>query len=649
MVWSEVTLDESGTATVVLNGRSLTVAIDGGAPARLGDGWRPRGCYAGFAPFFLVELCSDVGEFGLWILDDEARLRCTEAGLDPRHVPAELAEAVKAHCRVVATRLITAQDALVDAAVGDFLRLSTATRRHLFAVLPHDFSAELDPRFVDLATSDETSWTISTPQGPVELSKDRVMRVLHHYVHERFLDACRDRKLTWPMLTAEGFCEEVRCLTFRYDIGVLRCVDRDTGLLYYVVVFGANWISAAVFVPSERLLFTYSTGAQSIFLIRARAAPHELVYLLARHLCGAPSAFLGWLTQPPARIGVFTWPESVAHLGHFLWNECSGLDLLVDRLAPEDYPIIFHLPALKGAEFYGPLADLYPELAANIVNTLQDIDELQHFAYANGIQVFRISGDHVSAAIRNRVMRAVQADTSVRMLGQLSGPSLDDAIPTIILGLRLSDRTHVDLAGFYCEVIDHLLQCVPALTVVIDGLNARSGAAANSTFRIAPSTRRTPDLLGEERALVARVSTHVAGRPVTVVDCVGTGMRLNLFWIDRAQIFVAPWGGGMVKYRWVCNKPGVVFSSRANLSQPHHLPIYHVTQFMEDPAEIEYVSPDAVTDLHPLGTELDAEGRDAAQRQGGLSPVNFTLDSVRVIEQIAAMFLRTLPDVARRV
>jgi hypothetical protein len=96
MVWSEVALGEDGTVMVVLNGRSLTVKLDSSAAPRLANGWRPRGCYAGFAPFLLLELCSDIGEFGLWVLDGEARLHCTEAALEPRRVPAELGEAIRA-------------------------------------------------------------------------------------------------------------------------------------------------------------------------------------------------------------------------------------------------------------------------------------------------------------------------------------------------------------------------------------------------------------------------------------------------------------------------------------------------------------------------------------------------------------------------
>ncbi len=140
--------------------------------------------------------------------------------------------------------------------------------------------------------------------------------------------------------------------------------------------------------------------------------------------------------------------------------------------------------------------------------------------------------------------------------------------------------------------------------------------------------------------MVAEIRSAIAGRSVHIIDCVGSSMRLNLFWIDRASMFVCPWGAGLVKYRWVCNKLGFVFSSRNNLTQPHHLPIYHLPQFMEDPTELEFADPAHVTDLRLPGEILDSNGRDLHEQRGGLSAVNFTLDSGPVLDRIAALFLQ---------
>jgi hypothetical protein len=220
MYWSEVTPSDSGAVVAVLNGCSRTITLENGATPRLVDGWRPRGCYGGMSPFFLVELCNDVGEFALWIVDGEGRLHCNETMLDPRRVSTEIAEAIRAHFSVVAARLIATRDAVFDPAIRDFFRLSVKMRRRLFGVLPQDFLADLNEGVKDLATPGGTNWTVSTPQGGVELSRDRILGALQPPVHERWLDACRRRKLTWPMLTGDGLCDDVRCLFFAFDVGV---------------------------------------------------------------------------------------------------------------------------------------------------------------------------------------------------------------------------------------------------------------------------------------------------------------------------------------------------------------------------------------------------------------------------------------------
>jgi hypothetical protein len=168
-----------------------------------------------------------------------------------------------------------------------------------------------------------------------------------------------------------GLCHDVRCLFFAFDIGVLRCVESQTGLLYYIVLCGANLVSCAVFVPAAKSIFVYSQGAAGIFYSRdvagifasrAGNSPHELVYLIARQLCCTTARVLDWLIQQPTQFGTFMWPATVSHLGHVLWNECSGLEIVVNQLKQDEYPAVYNLPALAGGEFYGPLADLYPEL-----------------------------------------------------------------------------------------------------------------------------------------------------------------------------------------------------------------------------------------------------------------------------------------------
>ena len=154
--------------------------------------------------------------------------------------------------------------------------------------------------------------------------------------------------------------------------------------------------------------------------------------------------------------------------------------------------------------------------------------------------------------------------------------------------------------------------------------------------------RQTRGIIDIESQLVQEIRAYFAGRPVTIIDCVGTSMRVNLFWVNRGHMFVAPWGAGLVKYRWICNKPGFVMTNRSNLLNPTALPIYHLSSHMEDPTEMEFIDPSLVFDIRRPDEILDENLRDAAQRVGGLSAANFTVDTAAAVSQITSLFLRSV-------
>jgi hypothetical protein len=70
-----------------------------------------------------------------------------------------------------------------------------------------------------------------------------------------------------------------------------------------------------------------------------------------------------------------------------------------------------------------------------------------------------------------------------------------------------------------------------------------------------------------------------------------------LFWSRHARYFVAIWGAGLAKYRWLTNRPGLVVSSRWNLLHREDLHIYDSADYMEDPAPIEFIDAGLVHDM----------------------------------------------------
>ena len=193
----------------------------------------------------------------------------------------------------------------------------------------------------------------------------------------------------------------------------------------------------------------------------------------------------------------------------------------------------------------------------------------------------------------------------------------------------------MNLGRFYCELIDRLLLIIPEFTVVIDGHNSNPAKPTGVAFR----STIGKSALDLEQEIVKQIRSFATDRPVTVVDCVGAYMPINLFWINRSSFFVAPWGAGLAKYRWICNKPGFVFSSRLNLRRSHGLGIYHWNFCMEDPAPMEFVNADHVIDLPVSPSEMAEISRgETTEPLQGHNSVCFELVTGNVLDRIVEVF-----------
>ena len=86
------------------------------------------------------------------------------------------------------------------------------------------------------------------------------------------------------------------------------------------------------------------------------------------------------------------------------------------------------------------------------------------------------------------------------------------------------------------------------------------------------------------------------GRDIKISDSIGAPISASVAWSMAADCFVSIWGASLAKYRWVCNTPGFVISSRYNLLHRIDLHIYDAPQYMEAPTPLLFADPEAIID-----------------------------------------------------
>jgi hypothetical protein len=283
------------------------------------------------------------------------------------------------------------------------------------------------------------------------------------------------------------------------------------------------------------------------------------------------------------------------HLGVYLWHQMSGLAEMFRQVPSERVPEIIVMAAADGSEKFGRLDDLYPELIGKMNRAHRTDASFVEYAYGSGRFIIRIGDRRVTRDLARRIIRVSERDRGLSSQRRRYRRVHASRAPVVALGLRTENRTLRDLPGFYVRVIQRVLQRAPAMTAVLDGHN---GDSVGSGGRIYPShfesMAKTPPLK-VEREIVSRLQTSFDGE-VEIIDNVGASISTSIFWIRRSHFFIAPWGAWLAKARWVCNKPGIILTSKWNLRHRHDLHIYDSEPDIENPSPVHFVAEEFVTD-----------------------------------------------------
>ena len=594
-----------------------TVILRGSACRNYFAGWAADFLYTALAPILVIQLVHTSGQRVVWyVSSDGHRLGDTVAGLSDHHRLLLKDAAATLLCGLLSTLIQAPRPRLSSAARG-FLALDDQCKQDLVALCEPRIARPV--QLISVSTMPETY--VVSPGGeapPLLLKRQHLLSGLQRNLQQQIREDVRVGSIgfTCPLTGAAITCQGSLCFDdfhFAY-----RFTDAGERLVFYVIAGHERSYFYALYVPAAGILIA-APGLEG----PAEGARQFLPSWLPRHLSRHGAAFETYLARPLTGITSPLRALPWTHLGHQLWNELSGIEHFLaggdDAVQPE-----WLVPDGNGpVEFYGAIEALFPAARGHVRRGLRDAEDLVRYAYRCGRVIVRITRDHVSATMRGLILEhARRAAPDTAGLGVLDAHRHD---PVLLLGLRLENRTLVDLGGFYARLVAALLGRFGGMRFVVDGHNV--GAAGSTKFRShgeqahqAQETARAE--LALLQALQRRFGEHV------VVGAVGLSMAENLRLIARCDAFIAPWGAGLAKYRWVCNLPGTVMTSRWNLEHRADRRIYDDPAFMEAPAEMRWIRPDLVSDEtappRVVGASLHPQW------------CNFTVDEMAVIEEIAA-------------
>lgn len=569
-----------------------------GAP-ELGPGWRIACVQTRLAPVIVLELQHEDGDEGIWYSDRDG----TYLGNAADQLPHSLRLHLSAYCAAVFEdlweRLLVAPALAATPDLAAFLSFFLGTRRELvqFHVAWGD---AMQRNALGWALTDPLppamSYTVPTPAGRVILEAGHVLAACDQMLRGELFRQVETGLMSWPS-PVDGRRIEApgRPLYINDDMFAYKIHDERHDLTFYAVAQANFFRTFGLYFPSADLVAARDHGALAAI---TGSYPRFRETLLRHAVQFGPDLVHALLHEPGEVVHAFRGYPAI-HVGHFVWQDLSGVSCLVEACKPERLPRFYVFDAVHHPEMYGPIDEIFPELAGKVVRLDHAFGQHVSQFYRERQVVIKSTGISVPAQVGIRIVAAL------RRSARWSVPVAEAADarargPVILVGLRIGNRTVADMRGFAIRLVQMLADSLDRVTVVIDGHNSQSDTPGTTYASFGDTRAGGSTFLQRETEIADEIARRFESETVRVVSLIGRPVAESVIWCSQADFFVAPWGAALAKYRWVCNRPGLVTAGRWNLEHRHDLSIYDHPAAMEDPTPMLLNAVEAVEDVdHP--------------------------------------------------
>ncbi len=616
-----------------LGGRLLPLRMQDETVRSFLPGWRALLLYTGFAPLFLLELAHEDGRRATWFLDFRMqRIADAVDRLGPELIGLLRQQAAPVLQQMMHAILHRCAPGALDAGSLAFLQLNEATRRAIGLGCLDQLMRRPSRLLVEELMPSSLMFRSERNAVLHAIERSHLAAGLAVDWQDRLAPAFRQNALFWPSPVDGAPLRAQGCLCIDDFHFAFRFADQKHGLVFFVVIAEHYSRVGGVWFPSLGLMVTPAEERTS-GIAQIQLLPH-LAHWVVSHVCVWAGLLVPYLDAGAGRFASVMRGKGGVHIGHQLWNELSGIDRLL-QAAPMlqvegALPEWIVLNAEEDIELYGPLEQLFPALQGRVNRTLPDVTALIRHGYEQGIMMLRVTREHVSRRLRERILADARASAAA---GSALARLPEQGRPVILLGLRVENRTLVDLGGFLERLVGFIAEHFPDAAIVLDGHNSRGKDGRTIESHGESRAARSP--LQVERQLAERLRQRFQHGAAMLVDTIGQPIAASLVWAERCDCFVSVWGASLAKYRWVCNKPGYVLTSRHNLGHRADLHIYDASSFTESPTPLCFIPPELVTDRPEAPLLVDVA-------PGQQSFFNFEVDEAALFPQIAALIRRSM-------
>jgi len=576
------------TGRILIGNPGRLVPLGAGA---LQPGWDVAAIETVFAPLLSVVLHHEDGRRTVWFVDPNGQLVANDPGLLPplfadhvvRMVSALFDTVWRSAClgeEVVAVRAADLIGSLPPASLAGLVPTYLKRLGQNFATRNWALDEALPPGM---------GYAVPTGDGLCVFDLPGITRALTYALHTGMDCLLQSGRMRWPspldgtMVDSDGFALLIdrNCFAYRFR-------QEEAGLVFYVICSGGYFRNYGLYFPTADLMVSQTRvpGSDFVMLDWARDT-------ILRHLMHFADALADGSRQPVDPTIQLVYGACSAHIGHHVWQDLAGLAYMLGNLRTASPPQLQVFETGRLAQFFGAEEELFPVLDGRIARHAESFASHVGTFYRHNQRVIIYTAISVparlGAAVRDAAARRPELQNDRRRADALA-----ERAPVILVGIRVGNRTMPDQDDALDALVRHLGRDFPGCTVVLDGLND----SLDRGDGVLPTLAAGSDL-AQEFAIGRRLAQAAAESGVQFVDLVNRSALCSVLWCSRADAFVAPLGAALAKYRWICNTPGLVLSSRWNLQHRDDLRIYDAPAALEGSSEMQFVSLDHVRDDDP--------------------------------------------------
>ena len=339
---------------------------------------------------------------------------------------------------------------------------------------------------------------------------------------------------------------------------------------------------------------------------------NEIIYKLSRHLATYKDLLASYLSDTPN--GKPTLLLRSKHIGHSLWNELSALEHLFKNNTE------FRIAPLSGTELYDKVENLFE---GSIVQRFNSLGELISDCYKNNSPPIRYNESRIPSTLVDRIVsRTLDENTDA-----------ERAHISIAVGMRCENRYPINYIDFIVLLAEKLVEKTNLnIHLLIDGHNVDGDKSIRSI------NQGTIDIEEREIEFFNKLTLKVNASPqssrIVLVKNIGFSITVALKKLSECSFFVAPWGAGLVKYKWLLNQKGIVLTNSWNLVKRWDLGIYDFDKYRENQIPSHYLPSEYVED--------DFNYYPPIHHGGDPSKVCFNIDLFKAVEFTTGVLYKTL-------